>query len=318
MKTSANIQLRGHTPANRDAVVRMTHEATGKVVERKPFLDGSLLMRDLDPGNYELQVLHPNLVQPIEARRVRIFDQRLPTVLPVRVRPELFRDTPIRDVPDADLAPVQQTATSVADRIPTIAGKSPGEAIKAADWNTLVECVGDLTGAVLELTALVSPRGHDHPEIAEKIDEVQGNLRRFAESFGRSLLELRREIETLDLEQTVEDALAGADEVSPEVRDRFTRTVGELAGRIQGDTPQFTGKLANAGHTILSGINEVAQAQGDQADAYRAQPAVVKLTNAARRYVEAGSQVTAESELKTYQRTGTESGGQKLLPILRR
>ena len=283
MKTSANIQLRGHTPANRDAIVRMTHEATGKVVERKPFLDGSLVMRDLEPGNYELQVVHPNLIQPIESRRVRVFDQKLPTVLPVKVPEELFRDTPIRDTPDADLAPVQQTAAAVGDRIPPIAGKSPGEAIKAADWNTLVDCVGDLAAAILELTALVSPRGHDHPEIAEKIDEVQGNLRRFSETFGRSLVELRREIETRDLEQTMDEAMKEADDVPPDVRERWKDIIEGLSGNIQSDTTNFTGKLKGAGFTVLDGVNAIALGQADRASVYLRATSVSLATDVALR-----------------------------------
>lgn len=316
MKTSAKIQLQGFAPANRDALVQLTHQATGKSIQRKPFLDGSLVLRDLDPGDYQLKVVHPNLINPIDDRRVRIFPQPHPTFLPVPVRPDLFRDTPIRDIPDADLAPVQQAVGSVTGRLAPIAEKQAGEAIRAADWRTLTGAVGDLASAVLELTHLVSPLGHPHPEIAEKIDEVQGNLRRFGEAFGRSLLELRREIETLDLEKTVREVLDSATEVTPEIRDRFTQPLVELPKLIQGDTPTFTGKLSSAGHAYLNGLNDLAQAQGDGADAFRATPAVTKLVNFAQRYTQSGSLVSAEAELKTYERTGAQSGGRKLMSVI--
>jgi hypothetical protein len=67
-KAAFQIQLQGFVPAYRDAVVKLTNESTGQVVERKAFLDGSLAVRDLDPGMYEIEVNHPNLNLPIERR----------------------------------------------------------------------------------------------------------------------------------------------------------------------------------------------------------------------------------------------------------
>jgi hypothetical protein len=307
-KSSFFVQLQGYTPANRDAVVRLKNETTGAVVERKPFLDGSLQVRDLDPGPYEIEVLHPNLTLPIDRRKVRLFPQATPTFIPIPVPEDLFRDTPIRDIPDADLGPVQQSATSARDRLQPIAGKGPGEAIRAADWNTLVGAVVDLSSAVIELTSLVSPRGHDHPEIAEKIGEVQENLRRFAEAYGRSLLELRREIETQSLRRNLNDVLdlGGAND---DLRQRLFDRVTDLETKLQVETPVFTQKLANTGSVILSAINEIAVAKGAEADAFLANPAVTQLAGVAQQYSEAGSQSRPESELQTYVRTTTTVGG---------
>src|SRR2546421_3671477 len=190
-KATFNLQLQGFPAANRDATVKLTNQATGQIIERKPFLDGSLQVRDVDPGLWQLVVRHPNLVNPIIQQPVRLFPQPTPTFIPIPVPADLFKDTPIRDIPDANLAPVQQAVTSVRDRARPLAVKGAGEVIRASDWNSLAGAVSDLAAAVLELTNLVSPKGHDHPEIAEKIDEVQGNLRRFAEAFGKSLVELR-------------------------------------------------------------------------------------------------------------------------------
>lgn len=315
-KAAFQIQLQGYTPANRDAAIRLVNEATGAVVERKPFLDGSLTVRDLDPGYYQVQVSHPNLVNLIENRRVRLFPQPAPTLVPIPVPSDLFRDTPIRDIPDADLKPVQSTAAAVRDQLRPLADKGPGEAIRAADWNSLVSAVSDLATSVLELTRLVAPQGHDHPEIAERIDQVQGNIRRFSEAFGRSLIELRREIETEDIERTAVDVLDRA-QATPEIRERVIGRLLGLREAVQSDTPQFTQKLANTGSVLLTTINELAEGQGAGADDFRALPEVIKLLNTAQTYFTAGTQTRPEAELLTYVQSTRVAGGSKLANIIR-
>jgi hypothetical protein len=310
MKASFQIKLQGTPAANRDAVVILRNQATGAEVRRNPFLDGTLLVRDLDPGQYDIEVQHPNLVTPIFREKIRLFPQPSPTVVPVPVPPELFRDTPIRDIPGANLGPTQQALSAARERLAPIGGKAAGEVIRSADWNTLVGVVSDLAGAVLELTKLVAPQGHDHPEIAEKIGEVQENLRRFAESFGRSLLELRREIETLNLRQTVTGVL-DAGGASQAVRDRLFTRVTELEDALQADTPLFTQKLTATGALLQTEINQLAIAQGPNADAFLADPKVKALSAMAQQYSAAGTQIRPESELNTYQRTTTVAGGKK-------
>jgi len=310
---TANIQLQGFTAANRLAEVKLVNQVTGVAITRKPFLDGTLLLRDIDPGPYELEVTHPNLIQPIDRRLIRVFPQPAPTFIPIPVPADLFRDTPIRETPDADLAPVQQLATGVRDRVAPIGAKGPGEAIRAADWNVLAGAVSDLATAVLELTRLVAPQGHDHPEIEEKIGEVQDNIRRFGEAFGRSLLELRREIESAHLRKTVEQVadLAPVD-VRTAVRDRLLTRVTDLEATVRADTPTFTSKLSSAGNVFLSEVNDIAVAAGAGGDDFRAQPAVQALVNTARNYQDAGTQTKPEAELGTYLRTAQLSGGQFL------
>jgi len=307
MKAAFNIQLQGYTAANRDATVRLVNQATGAIIERRPFLDGSLLVRDVDPGLYELEVSHPNLLQPIERRSIRLFPQPTATYVPIRVPPDLFRDTPIRDIPDADLRPIQQTATAVRDQVRPIATKSSGEAIRAADWNTLAGAVTDLAGAVLELTQLVSPKGHDHPEIAEKIGEVQANLRRFSDTFGRSLLELQREVETDNFQRKVSDVLELGN-ASEETRKRVLDRVRELPELVQSETPVFTGKLTRTGATVLNAINEIAAAQGANAGQFLGNPQVQAITAIATKYSQTGTQTRAEAELQTYRATTTLGG----------
>ncbi len=304
---SVNIQLQGFTPANRDAQVTLTEVATGSAITRPTFLDGSLMVRDLNPGLYDLKVTHPNLINPIETRRIRIFPQIPPTFIPIPVPDVLFQDTPIAQLPLANLGPVQNTLSSTKSSLDPIGNKSPGEAIRAADWNRLVGAVSDMAGAVLELTNLVSPRGHAHPEIADKIAEVQSNLRNFTEAFGRSLIELRREIEIEFIRRQFNDVLV-AGGAGNDVLTRVNARVAELVEASQGDTPTFTQKLTNLGSVALTEVNALAAQKGEE---FRNQPATKQLMTVAQTYFEAGTQLAPEAEIQTYQRTTTVTAGTK-------
>jgi len=310
MLATLNVQMQGHTLAFRDAEVHLTNQATGATITRKPFLDGSLVVRDIDPGVWQMKVTHPNLTLPIDNRPIRIFDQRPPTLIPIPVPADLFRDTPIRDIPDADVGPVQALATAARDRALPLGGKASGEVIRASDWNGLVGTVTDLANAVLQLAALVSPRGHDHPEIAEKIAEVQGNLRRFAESFGHSLLELRREIEAGTLHQRLTDVLTKG-QAGTVLKDRLNGRVLDLHRSLQGDTVLFSQQLSSTGSDIITGINELAVQQSDGGAAFLADSQVKQVLAMAGTYFDAGTQTRQESELQTY-RQSTAKGGPKL------
>lgn len=306
-KATFDIRLEGYTPANRDATVELVNQATGQQIVRKPFLDGSLLVRDLDPGNWEMTVRHPNLINAIDRRVVRLFPQPFPTRVPVIVPPDLFRDTPIRDIPDVDLAPVQQAAGAVAANTALLVGKAPGEVIRAEDWNVLAAAVSDLARAVGELTRLVSPRGHDHAEIAEKIAEVQGNIRRFSDSFGRSLLELRREIESRNLRNRLTDVLdrGGA---SSQVRDRVLRRVDDLEATTLQPTATWTNTIANHGNAMIREVIELANAQEAGADDFLAAPEVSKTVLLLQNFAGAGGRTQPEDELQLYRRGIADAG----------
>ena len=308
IKSDFNIQLQGFTPANREALVTLKNQATGEEIQRKPFADGSLLVRDVDPGLWELTVTHPNLTMPIDRRTIRLFPQdHIPTFVPVPVPADLFRDTPIRDIPDRDLTPIQQAATAVRDRLRPIGVKGAGEAIRAADFNAMVSSLTDLAAAMLQLVDSVSPKGHDHPEIAEKIAEVNGNLRRFAEAYGQSLLELRRELETVHLRLNALEVLENAQAPEP-VKLQILDKVKDLEANLQADTTTFTQKLAATGSVVLTQVNEIAAAKGADADNFLAQPAVKALQDTARNYFDAGTLTKPEAELNIYRRTSTATG----------
>lgn len=310
-KATFDIRLDGYPPANRDAIIELVNPATGVEITRKPFLDGTLLVRDLEPGPWELTVRHPNLINAIDRRVVRLFPQDIPTRIPVIVRPELFRDTPIRDIPDADLAPVQQTVAGVADSASRLAGKSAGEVIRASDWNQLAAAVADLARSVAELTQLVSPRGHDHPEIAEKIDEVQGNVRRFTDSFGRSLLELRREVESQNLRRKVVDVLdrGGASEA---LRKSVLDRVGDLETATLQPTPVWTATIAKHGNAMIRSINDLALQQGGDAEQFLTNPDTKTTLTLLQNFAGAAGALQPEAELQIY-RTGVAAAG----PVLR-
>jgi hypothetical protein len=315
MKSALSLNLQGHVPAFRDAQIELVNQSTGQKLTRSPFLDGTTMIRDLDPGLWQVKVTHPNLSIPIDSRTIRIFDQITPTRIPILVPPDLFRDTPIRDIPDADLGPVQALASAARDRLAPIGAKAGGEVIRAADWNTLVGVLDDLANATLQLASLVSPKGHDHPELAEKIGEVQANIRTFSEAFGRSLLELRREIETGNLDQRLDHVL-GVGNADAELRARLTDRIKDLQGAVQSNTPLFTQKLSGAASEIISEVNQLATRQADGGAAFLADEGVKQLLAMSDNYLDAGTQTRTDAELATYRKTGA-SGGLKLAGVFR-
>jgi len=296
-----NFQLKGFTPANRDAEVTLVEEVTGKEIKRKPFLDGTLNLKNLNAGFYQVKVQHPNLINPIWTKRVRLFPQPAPTLITIPVPEDIFSDTPIRDIPDKDVGPVQQSISAAADLLAPIGSKIAGEVIRSADWNTLVGAVSELAAAVLELTQLVSPKGHDHPEIAEKIAEVQSNLLNFAESYGQNLLQLQREIETLNMRRKIEDVY-NLGQVPETERTAVLERVDELEGNLQLPATVWTSKLANLGGLVLSQMNTIATNQDDP-DEFINNDQVKEVINFATQYHTSGVQTTAESELNIYRKT---------------
>src|SRR4051794_20201976 len=102
-KGTFEFQLTGFPAANRDAEITLTNDATGQTLTRNPFLDGSLVVRDLDPGLWSVKVTHPNAISTIFQSKVRLFPQVPPTRVPIPIPDFVFKDTPISDVPDANL-----------------------------------------------------------------------------------------------------------------------------------------------------------------------------------------------------------------------
>lgn len=306
-------QLEGFPAANRDAEITLVEEVTGVEIKRKPFLDGSLNLKNLNAGFYQVKVNHPNLINPVWTNRVRLFPQPRPTVITVPVPEDIFVDTPIRDIPDADLGPVQQTLAATRDAIAPIGGKVAGEVIRSADWNTLVGAMTDLTQAVLELTNLVSPKGHDHPEIAEKIDQVQNNLVNFSEAYGQNLLQIQREIEALNMRRRVEDMYNQA-QVPEADRTQVLERIDELAHNLQLPAATWTTKLAGMAGLVLTQVNTIASAQDDP-DEFINQANVQEVVNFATQYHTSGVQTTPEKELNIYRKTTSVAKTSKIFGV---
>ncbi len=307
---SLNVQLSGFPAANRDAQVTLTNAATGQTITRSPFLDGSLVVRDLDPGLWQMKVTHPNLITPIFQNPIRVFPQKPPTFVPVPIPPAVFEDTPIATVPQANLGPVQQALTSIRDSIGPVQGKSPGEVIRASDWNVMAAAVRDLAANVLQLTNLISPIGHTHPEIADKIEQVQSNLTDFAQSFGQTLLQIERAFETETLRQTLSAALDQA-QAPQATRDELLGRVATLSTSTQADPTVFTSQLSNTGSRVLTSISALVTANPALAD----NASVQKVQQMATQYASSGTATNAAAEMNIYKRT-TAVSGNKLATVL--
>lgn len=201
------LNILGFAAVNKDLTVELRDPVTQNIVKTaQPFLDGTTRVPKIDPGSYELTVRHPNLALPVLRRPIRVLPTG-DTKVSVLIDPSQFRNTPIEDIPEANLGPIRDIASSVAETLTPLANKQPGEAILAQDWNAMAAGMRDLANAVVEMTRLVSPVGHDHPEFVAKFDEVTGNFQQLLETLTSSLTELQRQIQAERLRQQVEGVL---------------------------------------------------------------------------------------------------------------
>ena len=289
MKSTFQIQLGGAPQANRDALVTLNNESTGQTLKVKPFLDGSVTVRDLDPGLWKVRVDHPNATIPLFDSKVRLFDQVAPTFVPIRIAPEIV--PPQSEVPTADRSPVQRAATGVTERVAPLAGKSPGEAIRSADWNTMAQAVMDLASAVAELTSIVAPLGHRHPEIEGRIDRVQDQLNKFSTSFGRSVLIGQRQQQLTELRASVQQVVT-LGRATPAQAKPATDALAQLEANLEVDSATFTSMLTSASSASFSLVNQLALAD----PALAANEEVKSLQSTASAYTKAGVAVTPADE----------------------
>ena len=258
------LNLLGFPAANRDLTVEIRDPVSLNVVrEVKPFLDGTVKVPKIDPGSYEITVKHPNLALPVLRRPIQV----LPvgeTRVSVVIDPSKFRNTPIEDIPDANLTPVQELVSSIAQTVMPLAGKTAGEAIRADDWNTLAAAIRDLAGAVGELTRLVSPLGHNHPELERKFDEVTGNFETLINSISASLTELQRQIQTQRFRKQIEDVLdvAAVDPASPKGK-AFTDLVQKLEDSVTASPTVFGREARNTAVQLSTQLEALLEEKRD-------------------------------------------------------
>lgn len=243
MATMLKLQLNTTPAVTRDTTVELVNAATGERRVAKPFLDGTVAIAGIPAGEWEMQVRHPNFLAELVRRRIRVFPDR-PTFVPVPIPGSLFENAPIAATPDADLGPVQQRMDSVAATAERQGSKRAGQAIYADDWNELSGVVTELARGTKDLAALVSPIGHDHPELVAKLEEQGRNIQRLFDVFGESVAQLQREVQILGLQNRVEEALdALPDAKRGSFRPRFLALLRDLDG-ARGDGPQnFTTRL---------------------------------------------------------------------------
>jgi len=189
------LNILGFPAVNRDLTVQISDTTTGDVIKTgRPFLDGTLSLPAVAPGAYEIALLHPNLALPVLRQPIRV----LPigdTQISLLIDPSRFRNTPIAEIPDANLGPVRDAATTVQQSVQPLTSKRPGESINSSDWNSATSSIGSLADAVGQLTRLVSPVGHDHPELEDKINEIQGNFATLLDTVTTAMTELQRQIQ---------------------------------------------------------------------------------------------------------------------------
>jgi hypothetical protein len=261
------LNILGFPAVNRDLTVVVRDPITNNVVRQvKPFLDGTVRVPNIDPGAYEITLLHPNLALPVLRRPIRV----LPvgdTKISVLLDPSQFKDTPIEDIPEANLTPVLDTVKSIGETVTPLASKQPGEAILAQDWNSMAGAIRDLSGAMGELTRLVSPTGHDHTELIKKIDEISGNFTTLLNSVSAALTELQRQIQTQRFRQQVLDVLdkAAVDPASPKGKEMLDLV--ENLGKNATATPSvFSRAVRNASVQVSTRLEALLDEKKDDAD----------------------------------------------------
>jgi hypothetical protein len=306
------MQLNTPVEINRDLQIELTNLATGRTVSTKPFLDGSIALHNVDPGEWRVKVKHPNLLFDVFDRNVRVFRDR-PTFTPITIPPTLFENAPIRETPEASLAPVQQRLEEATDAAERQADKRAGQPIYADDWNALASVMAGVARTTKEMTLLVSPQGHDHPELVEKMEEIQRNMQRLLEVFGSSIAQLQREIQQLALQRKVDSALDVLPDVTPEVRDRFAGLIAELAD-ARLDTPAiYTTQQRRTAEKIAFEFAALVEAQPAPV---RDEPAVIELTNVSHSMAAAPPVATFEAEIRQHNSIGMKSSSGLFLDAL--
>jgi hypothetical protein len=240
------LNILGFPAANRDLSVQVVDPVSQNIVRTvTPFLDGTVRVPQIDPGAYEIAITHPNVALPILRRPIRVLPIG-PTNISVVIDPSKFRNTPIEDIPDANLGPVQELAQSVAETVTPLGNKLPGEAILAQDWNAMAGAIRDLANALGQLTQLVSPTGHNHPELEKKFDEVSSNFDQLINSVSASLTELQRQFQTQRLRTQILGVLdtAQIDPTSPKGLE-FTNLVANLETNVTASPNQFGREVRN-------------------------------------------------------------------------
>jgi hypothetical protein len=253
-----NVNILGFPAVNTDLKVELRDPLSKELVQTaKPYSDGTARVPQIAAGAYELTVIHPQLIGPLLTRPIRVLPTG-DTNVSVLIDPSKFRNTPIEDIPDANLGPVRDTATSIAETVLPLAGKVAGEAIKAEDFNLMASSIRDLALAIAELTRLVSPLGHNHRELETKFDEVTTNFETLLTTLSTAMAELQRQIQAQRVRTQIEDVLdrAEVDKASPEGR-AFLDLVDDLDVKVTAPPTAFGRAARNTGVQLATQLESL-------------------------------------------------------------
>ena len=252
------LNILGFPEVNRDLEVDVTDPSTGTVIRTgRPFLDGTLTLPQVPPGAYQIAIKHPNLALPVLQQPIRV----LPvgdTQISLLIDPSRFRNTPIADIPDANLGPVRDATTSVEQTVQPLAAKRPGEAITAADWNLMASNLAAFANAVTQLTTLVTPVGHNHKELEDKINEIQGNFTVLLDTVTTAMSELQRQIQSVRIRKQVDDLVdrVGLAADNPR-RQALLAAVTQLSLSVVDPPPRFAQVSRNVGVQAQTVLQQV-------------------------------------------------------------
>jgi hypothetical protein len=262
--SAMTMNIMGFPAVNRDLTVELREPVSQRLIkEVRPFLDGTVKVPRIEPGPYEITLRHPNLTLPVLRRPIRVLPHG-ETKVSVLIDPSKFRNTPIEDIPEANLGPVTDIAESISASVAPLAEKQPGEAILAGDWNQMAASIRDLADAVGELTRVISPVGHDHPEFVAKFDEMSTNFETLLETLSSSLTELQRQIHAQRLKEQVEEVLDRADIDRESTRGREFLDLVERVNEKVTDSPTNYGReVRNAAVQLESKMDQLLQEKQD-------------------------------------------------------
>jgi len=211
-------------------------------------------------------VKHPNILFDLYDRNIQVFRDR-PTITTIKIPTNIFENTPIEDTPEANLGPVQQRLDELTETGERQANKLGGQPIYADDWNEMATTVANLSRSTRELTELVAPNGHDHPEIVEKIEEIQRNIQSFYEVFGQAIAQIQRQMQALALQRKVESTLEKVHNIPPERRRELEELPKRLAESWLDSPGVYNAKKRRAAEQIQSElVSALAEATPDIRD----------------------------------------------------
>jgi hypothetical protein len=259
------VNVLGFAAVNTDLKAQLRDIVTGDVIEERPlFRDGTARFPNVRPGQYDLRVIHPNMpLRPIVAKPIRMLPVG-PTKISVLIDPKDFQNTAIEDVPDVDLTPLARTMDDVELAAQGLGNKKGGEAILASDWNALAGSVALLAKSVSELTRLVTPVGHNHPEYEKKMNELATNFDKLVGTLSASMAEIQRQLQIRRLEEVTTKML---DEAEVPITDRkpFEERFELLREKITESPRDFSEFMRKQSSDIEREVkNRVGQAPTDE------------------------------------------------------